>query len=296
MLFLLFTAVAFVALINWASARKKFKREHNEAFKTPSTVSGLVGFAALVLAFTQCVTVVPAGHVGVVNFFGTVSSQTLKAGINVVNPLATIIKFSIKTQEDKEELEVPTKEGLTVRLEASILYHLDPEMASEVYKTIGEDYKEIILLPNFRSIVRGVTAMYEAKALYTSARESLSALITVDVAKLVAKRGIIVESIPLRRLILPEKLSASIEEKLQTEQSSQRMQFVLLKETQEADRKRIEAQGIADFQKIVATGISEQLLRWKGIEATLKIAESPNAKVIVIGSGKDGLPIILGQQ
>lgn len=107
------------------------------------------------------------------------------------------------------------------------------------------------------------------------------------------KRGVVIESVPMRQVRLPAGLTAAIEEKLRAEQESQRMQFILQKEKQEADRKRIEAQGIADFQKIVQTGISEQLLRWKGIETTMKIVESQNAKVVIIGSGKDGLPIIL---
>ncbi|MBM4165355.1 MAG: prohibitin family protein [Ignavibacteria bacterium] len=296
MLFIILVLVTIVSLGTWTNARRKYSREHNEAYKNRASVSGLVSFIAAVIALSQCYTVVPAGNIGVVDFFGNVSENTLKAGIRFVNPLARVIKFSVKTQEGKEEMEVPTKEGLTVKLEASVLYHLNPETAAEVYKTVGEDYIGVILLPQFRSVVRGVTAMYEAKALYTSARESLSAVILLDVAKIVAPRGIIVESIPLRRLTLPDKLSASIEEKLRMEQESQRMQFVLQKESQEAERKRIEAQGIADFQKIISSGLSDQLLKWKGIEATMKIAESPNTKVVIVGSGKDGLPIILGDK
>ena len=295
MLFIIAIGIGIIGLVSWLRARSKVNDERNEQFKAKAGISALVSLFAFVVAFAQCVTVIPAGTIGVVDTFGIVSDNTLKSGINVVNPFARIIKFSIKTQEDKEEMEVPTKEGLTVKLEASVLFHLNPETASQVYKTVGEDYKEIILLPQFRSVVRGVTALYEAKALYTSSRESLSALISVDVMKLVASRGIIIESIPLRRVILPDKLTGAIEEKLRMEQESQRMQFVLQKESQEAERKRIEAQGISDFQKIISAGINDQLLRWKGIEATMKIAESPNAKVIVIGSGKDGMPLILGQ-
>ncbi len=149
-----------------------------------------------------------------------------------------------------------------------------------------------MLIPQFRSVARGVTAGYEAKALYTSEREMISTLIKDELQKIVEPRGVIVESVPLRRIILPKGLQDAIEEKLRAEQESQRMQFILLKEKQEAERKRIEAKGIADFQHIVSQGISEQLLRWKGIEATEKIANSPNTKVIIVG-GKDGLPLIL---
>lgn len=251
-----------------------------------------IGVFAL-LAILQCFTVIPAGNVGVVDFFGMVSDNTLKAGINPVNPLAKVVKFSVKTQEIKEDMDVPSKEGLTVGLEISVLFHLNPEMAASIYKTVGENYAQIILVPQFRSVCRGVTASYDAKALYTSEREALAQQLAKELATIVETRGITIENTPLRKVALPAGLSQSIEAKLQAEQESQRMQFVLTKEEQEAQRKRIEAKGIADFQDIVARGISEPLLRWKGIEATEKLASSPNAKIVVIGAGKDGLPLIL---
>lgn len=254
---------------------------------------GVVIFIVVVMVF-RTFTVIPAGHVGVVDLFGSVSDKTLKPGINAKNPLASVHKFSVKTQEMKEAMTVPSKEGLSVQLEVSVLYHLNPETAANVYKTIGPDYKGIILEPNFRSIARGVTATYEARALYTSERELLAQHIQQQLEVTVSPRGITIEATPLRQVILPPKLTAAIEEKLQAEQESQRMEFILLKEKQEAERKRFEARGIADFQAIVAQGLSPAYLRWKGIEATQKLAESPNTKIVVIGSGKDGLPIILG--
>ncbi|MDO9026476.1 MAG: prohibitin family protein, partial [bacterium] len=231
--------------------------------------------------------------VGVVDFFGSVSDRTLRSGINFRNPFARITKMSIKTQQAYEDMEVPSKEGLTIKISISALYHLDPEKAAEVYKTVGPNYEEVILRPQFRSVCRGVTAGYEAKALYTSQREVLAKTIYEDLVKLVAARGVIVESTPLRNIDLPRKVTDAIEDKLKAEQESQRMEFILTKEKQEAERKRIEAKGISDFQNIVAQGISEPLLRWKGIEATEKLATSNNAKVVIIGSGKDGLPVIL---
>jgi len=248
-----------------------------------------------VIAFGQMITVVPAGHVGVIDLFGRVSNRTLKSGINIVNPFARIVKFSVKTQEATEIMDVPSKEGMIVKLDVSVLFHLDPEKAADVYKTIGNNYQEIILVPQFRSVARGVTAGYEAKALYTSARDTLSRQIKEHLERLVAARGVVIESTPLRSIVLPPRLIQAIEEKLQAEQESQRMQFVLLKEKQEAERKKIEARGISDFQQIVTQGISEPLLRWKGIEATEKLASSTNAKVVIVG-GKDGLPLILGSQ
>jgi len=287
MLFIIALIAAVVAFFVHKNAKKRFQ-------KSEATFAIMGFIVALLIAFLQIFTIIPAGHTGVIDFLGYVSDNTLKPGVNIVNPMANVEKMSIKTQELKELMNVPSQEGLSVELEISLLYKLDSEKANEIYKTVGPNYVEIILTPQFRSVVRGVTARYEAKALYTASREKLAGEIVSELEKLVGPRGITVEQAALRQIKLPSRLTQSIEEKLQAEQESQRMAFILLKETQEADRKRIEAKGIADFQDIVSKGISDQLLKWKGIEATEKLANSQNSKVVIIGSGKDGLPIILG--
>jgi prohibitin 1 len=287
MLFIIAIIAAIVAFFVYRNAKKRFQ-------KSEATFATLGIALALFIALLQCFTIIPAGHTGVIDFLGYVSDNTLKPGVNIVNPMANVEKMSIQTQELKEVMSVPSKEGLSVNLEISLLFKLDSEKANDIYKTVGPNYAEIILVPQFRSVVRGVTARYEAKALYTASREKLASEILIELENLVGPRGIIVEQAPLRQIQLPERLTKSIEEKLQAEQESQRMEFVLTREKQEADRKRIEAKGIADFQEIVSKGISEQLLKWKGIEATEKLANSQNTKVVIIGSGKDGLPIILG--
>jgi prohibitin 1 len=289
MLFIIALIAAVVAALVFTNAKKRYNK--------PETNFALAGFGvALLIAILQCWTIIPAGHVGVIDFFGNVSDNTLYPGVNLVNPMANVIKFDARTQELKEVMNVPSQEGLSVELEISLLYSLSFANANKIYKTLGEDYVEKILIPQFRSVVRGVTASYDAKALYTEEREVLSKRIETDLSKLVGPRGITLEAAPLRQITLPPGLTSAIEEKLKAEQESQRMQFVLQRETQEAQRKRIEAQGIADFQKIVSAGISEQLLKWKGIEATEKLANSSNSKVVIIGSAKDGLPVILGNQ
>jgi prohibitin 1 len=294
MLFVFFIIVGIFALVSWLSARKKVVQQHNILFRTAMLISGTIALLALLVCLSQFFSVIPAGHVGVVDFFGIVSDRTIPSGINVVNPMAKIHKYSIQTKEEKETMQVLSREGLTITLEISALYRLNPDSAARVYKTIaGGDYETIILVPQFRSISRSVTASFQASALYSTERERLGVAIMEELSKMVAPRGVIIESTPLRNVGLPVQLTEAIEQKQRADQESQRMEFILTKEKQEADRKRIEAQGIADFQKIVATGISDQLLRWKGIEATMKIAESSNAKVVIIGSGKDGLPIIL---
>lgn len=293
MVFIAALMIALVAFFVWRNASQKV-RQNNVLFKPIRAVSFLVLVAMCVIALSRFFTQIPAGHIGVVDFFGVVSDRTLPSGINFVNPMARVIKYSIQTKEHKETMQVLTSEGLTIGLEISALYRLDPDSAAQVYKTVaGGDYENIILIPQFRSISRAVTASFQASALYSTERDKLGAAIQEELATTLIKRGVTVESTPLRNVALPGQLTEAIEQKQRADQESQRMEFVLTKEKQEADRKRIEAQGIADFQAIVTAGISDNLLRWKGIEATEKLAQSANTKVIIVGAGKDGLPIIL---
>lgn len=246
----------------------------------------------VLLVLASCFTVVPAGHVGVRVLFGNVYPEVLPSGLHLINPLVTVHLMSIRTQELFEHAETPSREGLNVTVEVSLLYHVNPEAAAQIYQRIGPYYEEVVVKPSFRSAIRGVTVQHEAKALYTSGREMIAEQIGQDLQKSMSERGLILEQVLLRRIQLPQMVEAAINEKLAADQQAQRMQFVLAKEAQEAERKRIEAQGIQDFQNIVSQGLTETLLRWKGIEATKALAESPNTKVIVIG-GRDGLPLIL---
>jgi prohibitin 1 len=235
---------------------------------------------------------VPAGNVGIKDFFGSVAASTLSPGIGVVLPLTRVVNMSVQTQEIKEIAEVPSQEGLILTLESSLLFQLDPAKAVEIYRTVGSNYAGTIVEPQFRSAIREVTASYEAKALYSAAREKIAGEIFTLFRRLAGERGIIVQQVLLRRIGLPAVVANAIQEKLKREQEAEQMKFVLQKEQQEAERKRIEAQGVADFQRIVAQGISPQLLEWKGIEATEKLAASPNSKVVVVGNTKSGLPLV----
>lgn len=293
MLFILAVIVLILAFIAWQRAGND-KGGNVAVSRGVRSVALLAMTIAGLVAISRCIAQVPAGHVGVVDFFGIVSNRVLPAGLNPVNPLAKVIKFTVQTKEHKEAMSVLSREGLTIGLEISALYSLYPDSAAEVYRTIaGGDYENVLLIPQIRSISREVTAGFQASALYSTERERLSQMIEEELSRRMAARGVIIESTPLRNVSLPTQLTEAIEQKQRADQESQRMEFVLTKERQEADRKRIEAQGIADFQKIVTSGISDQLLRWKGVEATEKLAMSPNTKVIIVGSGKDGLPVIL---
>jgi len=267
----------------------------------PTLRMGTVAFAVAIGVFLlfllrfSPIRVIPAGHVGVLTVFGRVTGQVIGEGVNVVNPLATTHVMSIRTQEVKESASVPSKEGLILRMDTSILFHLDTNHAAQVFQKVGPNYVDVIIEPNLRSAIRSATAENSANALYTGGRELVAQRILTELRATLADRGVIVENVLLRDIQLPETLKMAIEAKQKAEQDSLQMEYVLTKEKQEAERKRVEAQGVADFQKIVTQGISEQLLQWKGIEATEKLAMSPNTKVIVVGGGKTGLPLILGQ-
>ena len=256
-------------------------------------------FVRLVLAFLVLIlilagiTSIPTGHVGVLTLFGKVTGEVLGEGIHLINPLKSVQKLSIQTQSLKESANTPSNEGLMLALDTSLLFHLDRTKAAQVYQTVGENYAEKIVEPTLRSAIRGSTSSHTANALYTNARELVQQQIQDELTTQLASRGIVVEAVLLRDVQLPAMLKSSIEAKQQAEQDALRMNFILQKEKQEAERKRIEAQGIADFQKIVAQGISPQLLEWKGIEATEKLATSSNAKVVIVGNSKNGLPLVL---
>ena len=249
----------------------------------------------LVILLFNCVTRVGTGHVGVLTLFGRVTGETLGEGIHFINPLKTNNEMSIQTQTIKESANVPSSEGLMMALDTSLIYHLNPDRAADVFQHIGSDYEEKVVENQLRSAIREATASHTANALYTGEREMVAKQIQDKISEDLAKRGITVEAILLRDVQLPATLKASIEAKQQAEQEALAMNFRLQKETQEAQRKRIEAAGVRDFQQIVAQGITPSLLEWKGIEATETLAKSGNTKVVVIGNSKNGLPLILGQ-
>ena len=254
----------------------------------------IAAFLTVILLF-NCITRVGTGHVGVLTLFGRVTGETLGEGIHFINPLKTNNEMSIQTQTIKESASVPSSEGLMMSLDTSLIYHLNPDRAAEVFQRIGADYENVVVEPTLRSAIRESTASHTANALYTGEREMVAKQIFEQVNEQLTKRGLTVENVLLRDIQLPATLKASIEAKQQAEQEALAMNFRLQKETQEAQRKRIEAAGVRDFQQIVAQGITPSLLEWKGIEATENLAKSSNAKVVVIGSGKNGLPLILGQ-
>ena len=255
---------------------------------------GIAAFLLVILLFSS-VTKVGTGHVGVLTLFGRVTGETLGEGIHFINPLKTNNELSIQTQTLKESASVPSSEGLMISLDTSLIYHLNPDHAADLFQKIGADYENVVVEPTLRSAIREASASHTANALYTGEREEVAKQIFDQVSAQLTPRGLVVEKVLLRDIQLPATLKAAIEAKQQAEQESLAMSFRLQKETQEAQRKRIEAAGVRDFQQIVAQGITPSLLEWKGIEATENLAKSANSKVVVIGNNKNGLPLILGQ-
>ena len=254
----------------------------------------ILGLIAIVLLF-NCVVRVSTGSVGVLTLFGRVTGEALGEGIHVINPLKTVNELSIRSVTIKESASTPSSEGLMMSLDTSLIYHLSPDRAAEVFQKLGPRYEDVVVEPSLRSAVREATASHSANALYSSERDAVAKQIFEQLSNQLTSRGMVVENVLLRDIQLPLTLKQSIEAKQQAEQEALAMNFRLQKETQEAQRKRIEAQGVRDFQQIVAQGITPSLLEWKGIEATEKLADSSNAKIVVVGNPKNGLPLILGQ-
>ncbi len=274
-----------------------YKDKVVEAEGSPLVRLLAVTFAVVVLVIVLFASVarVDSGHVGVLTLFGRVTGEVLPEGIHLINPFKANNEMSIRTQEVKESASVPSSEGLVMNLDTSLIYHLNPAKAAEVYQKIGPNYVTVLVEPNLRAAIREATASHTANALYTGEREMVAKQVNEQLISHLTSRGIEVENVLLRDIQLPQTLKASIETKQQAEQEALAMSFRLQRERQEAERKRIEAQGVRDFQQIVAQGITPSLLEWKGIEATETLAKSANSKVVVIGNSKNGLPLILGQ-
>jgi regulator of protease activity HflC (stomatin/prohibitin superfamily) len=280
----------------------------NLVFSKYSKTFKVVGAVFAILGLTSAAVVqVDAGEVGVQSVFGKVQPTTLNSGLNVVNPLAKVVVFDAKTQNytmssvhdegDKagdDAIRVLTADGLEVVVDLTVLYRIIPSEAPRVLREIGEDYKDKVVRPITRTMIRDNAVYYDAVALYSLKRNEFQQRIYQDIEKNFKKRGLVLEQLLIRNINLPTSVKQTIESKINAEQDAQKMQFVLQKEKQEAERKRVEAQGIADYQKILSTGLSDKQLQYESIIAQKELAKSPNAKVIIMG-GKS-TPIILGNQ
>jgi regulator of protease activity HflC (stomatin/prohibitin superfamily) len=282
--------------------------------KTNPTLAGFNRIGRILAAFliilglsTSCFVQIEPGQAGVQTLFGKVQPGLLTEGLNFVNPLVDVVKFDVRTQNytmsavhdegdqaGDDAIRVLTADGLEVVIDLSVLYHIIPEKAPDILRSIGLDIKDVIVRPVSRTKIRDNAVFYDAVALYSSKREEFQQKIFQTIEKEFSERGLVLENLLIRNIQLPESVKTTIESKINAEQESQKMKFVLEKERQEADRKRVEAQGISDYQRILTSTLTDKLLQYEQIKAQKEIATSPNAKVIIM-NGKNSNPLMIGQ-
>lgn len=279
--------------------------QRNELYKRHARILRTISYLFIVAGvLTRCIVQINAGQVGVKTLFGKVKNDVLTSGLHFINPFLEIRRLDIKTQNytmsgihdegqksGDDAIRVLTSDGLEVTIDLTVLYKLIPSEAPRLIRETGEDYTDKIVRPITRTKIRDNAVYYEAIALYSTRRDEFQQRIFKSIEDDFKKRGLVLEQLLVRNITLPESVKATIEQKINAEQDAQKMQFVLLKEKQEAERKRVEAQGIADYQRIINMGLTDQQLQYEQIKAYLKLAESPNAKVIVMGKGNT--PVIL---
>ncbi len=294
------------SLLGGLTKKPKTMIDHNKIPITKQAKLAIKIIGALIIIFIALsitITVVPAGNVGVMDFFGRVGERELSPGIQFKTPLSRVITFSTRTQDftmtsrlgegnvyGDDSIAVLTKEGLTLGLDMTVLYHLETGNVADLYKNVGKDFKEKIIRPSIRTVIRDIVAQYNAEALYSAKREEAVGKISEKLTEKLKERGIIIEDVLLRNVTLPAKLADAIEEKLKAEQEAQRFDFVLEKEEKEAERKRIEARGQRDAQKIINESLTTRYLEYlyirelKDREGTIYVPVNPN----------NGLPLFKG--
>jgi regulator of protease activity HflC (stomatin/prohibitin superfamily) len=297
MAFIIIGFIIFIAGLAVARGENPVKR-----FSGTIRVLGII--IILIGILTACIMQVEAGQVGVKKLFGQVQNDVLPSGLHFINPLLDIEKMDIKTQNytmsgvhdegskaADDAMRVLTADGLEVTIDLTVLYKVLPTDAPKIVRETGLDYTDKIVRPLARTKIRDNAVYYDAVALYSSKRDEFQIRIFKTIEEDFKKRGLILEQILVRNITLPQSVKVTIEQKISAEQDAQKMQFVLQKERQEAERKRVEAQGIADYQRIISESITDRLLQYEQIKAMKDLAASPNAKMVIMGKGNT--PIIL---
>lgn len=295
----------FLGLILFAVGFFMKQQNQNPAYKIGKILT-LVGPVLLIIGvLSSCFKVVDAGQVGVKSLFGKVDNDVLYSGLNFVNPLVEITPFDVKTQnytmsglqdegskDGDDAIRILSADGLEVVIDLSVLFRVQATQAPTILKEIGIDYVYKIVRPIARTAIRDNAVYYDAVALYSTKRDEFQNRIYKYIDKSFTKRGLQLEQLLVRNITLPASVKTTIESKINAEQDAQKMTFVLQKEKQEAERKRVEAQGIADYQRILSAGLSDKQLQYETIKAQKEIATSPNAKVIILGNSKN-TPILI---
>jgi len=281
-----------------------FLQRSHEYGRFAKVVRAVAILVMLIGVLTKCIIQIGAGEIGVKSLFGKVQNDVLSSGLNFINPLVEVKRLDVKTQNytmsgihdegaqsGDDAIRVLTSDGLEVTIDLTVLYKLLPSEAPRLLRETGDDYTDKIVRPVTRTKIRDNSVYYEAIALYSTKRDEFQQRIFNSIDNDFKKRGLILEQLLVRNITLPQSVKATIEQKINAEQDAQKMQFVLQKEKQEAERKRVEAQGIADYQRIINLGLTDQQLQYEQIKAYLELAKSPNSKVIIMG--KSNAPVIL---
>jgi regulator of protease activity HflC (stomatin/prohibitin superfamily) len=278
------------------------RTDNLKRYSTPLRVVGLL----LALAGISAASIVQigAGEVGVKMLYGRVQNDVLSSGLHFINPLMDVQKMDIKTQnytmssvrdegakEGDDAIRVLTSDGLEVVIDLTVLYKVLPSAAPQILRETGLDYTDKIVRPLSRTRIRDNAVYYDAVSLYSSKRDEFQNRIFLSITGEFQKRGLLLEQLLVRNITLPQAVKTSIEQKMTAEQDAQKMEYVLQKEQQEAQRKRVEAQGISDYQRIISESLTDRQLQYESIKAQLEIAKSPNAKVIIMGKGSTPLMV-----
>ena len=271
-------------------------------FKVGAVIAIVIGLMSSM--FKQ----IDAGKVGVQSLYGNVQPDILESGLHVINPLLDVTDFDIQTQnytmsaiheegakEGDDAIRVLSNDGLEVVIDLTVLYRVSPTESPKIFKQIGVDYIDKIVRPVTRTRIRDNAVYYDAVALYSTKRNEFQQRIYKSIEDDFKSRGLVLEQLLIRNINLPASVKLSIESKINAEQDAQKMTFVLQKEKQEAERKRVEAQGIADYQRIISLGLTDKQLQYEQIKAQKELAASPNSKIIFM-NGKGSTPVILSDK
>lgn len=263
-------------------------------------------FPAMVVAFLlflfmigylwpNIIITVHAGELGVLyrRFYGgTVVDKVYGEGIHIIWPWNIMTVYDVRYQTIPHSMDVLTQKGLTITVNLSIRYRPETDVLGVLHKVVGPDYLKKIVLPEVEATLRSIMGQYDAAEIYTAKKGVVQQVLNESLAQ-VAQRFVKIDNVMITRLDLPPKIKAAIEQKMEGQQMAQAYEFKIELERKEALRKQLEATGIRDYNTIVESSLSEKILNWKGLEATRDLSMSPNTKVVIIGRGKDGLPIIL---
>lgn len=301
---ILLVIIGFILMI----ASFALKNSDNPLSKSATTIR-IVGFVVILLGIlTSMFKQIDAGKVGVKSLYGNVQPDVLYSGLHLINPLLDVTIFDIQTQnytmsaihgegaqEGDDAIRVLSNDGLEVVIDLTVLYRVQPDDAPKILKGIGVNYNDKIVRPVTRTRIRDNAVYFDAVALYSTKRQEFQQRITKSIETDFKKRGLILEQLLIRNINLPASVKTTIESKINAEQDAQKMQFVLQKEKQEAERKRVEAQGIADYQRIISTNLTDKQLQYEQIKAQKELAASPNTKIIFMNS-KGNAPVILSDK